>query len=126
MCRSAISLLLLSSAAFAYDAQDTIRFAAHLRLVQGKMLLTNAEYRTIRDEYLEWLDSRIKAGRSVGSINQELQSAGLFPRLAKTADEADPYDSHTGYVDGISIKPIRSRKDIFAIAAAMYRGDGCT
>jgi hypothetical protein len=120
MSRFAISLFLLNSVAFGSDAQDTIRFARHLQIGRGKMLLTNAEYRTVRDEYLEWLDTRIKAGRSVGSMNKELQSAGLFPALD------DVYASHAGYLDEISLRPMRSRNNIIAIEAAMYKGDGCS
>jgi hypothetical protein len=129
MCRAAISLLLFASVAFGAAAQDTVRLAARLQMVRGKKLLTNAEYRTVRDEYLKWLDSRIQTGRSVESMNQELHSAGLLPR-PKMPDEPAVlqgiYASHVGYVDKISTRFIRPESNTFVVVAAMYKGDGCS
>ena len=62
-------------------AVDTPRLTAELKAVRGKEWLT-VEYARLQNYYLDWIDARVRAGETVGTMNQELKAAGLFPRVA--------------------------------------------
>ena len=110
-------------------ARDTALLSAHLATMRGKHWLSVAEYTGLQKEYLAWLDSRVRAGATVKSMNRELIAAGLIPKWPKTADP-DAVDemnkSHAGYVELISEKPVPTDRNIRAIEAGIYKGAGCS
>ena len=123
-------LLIVAAVAIAQQREDTARLAAHLKVLRGKKWITDAERRSIEREYLEWIDSRVYAGRNVEAMNRELDTAGLFVQWRKTPEAADTLDelyaSHAGYLGPISTKPIHSRGDLVVIGAGVYMGEGCS
>lgn len=127
----AIGLLpVILSCSVASPPSDTGHLAAHLNAVRDRKWLPDDEYRNIQKEYLAWIDSRVKAGISAQSMNRELRSVGLFPRRPKGQEPEDSLDemhsSHTGYLDPIVPKPVRSGNDFFVVTAGIYKGSGCS
>jgi hypothetical protein len=71
----------------------------------------------------------LKAGVSEKSMNRELRTEGLFLRWPKPEDaEAveEMFKSHAGYIEPISVIPVRAAKNILVIESAVYRGLGCS
>ena len=117
-------LLVVSTCPVSATSVDTARLAAHLKTIRGKMWLSAAEYQRVQTDYLNWIDARIKAGGDTASMNRELAAAGLLPRWQDTPDEM--LNSHAGYLQSVSTKPVRGAKDILAITAGVYMGGGCS
>ena len=120
----AVLLLAAFSIASAAAREDTVRLAAHLKAVRGEKLLLPAEYASIRKEYLDWIDVRVKAGDGTERMNRELGDAGLFTSWGDMVAEASK--SHAGYLEKISAKPVRGAGDILALEAGIYEGTGCS
>lgn len=110
--------------ASAISATDTTLLAKHLQSVRGYMWLPAKDYRRLQTEYVAWIDSRVKAGESLGNMNRELGRAGLLPNWPDSVDEL--FKSHAGYVEAIKRREVRDAKDVFVIEAGMYIGGGCS
>jgi len=102
--------------------EDTAHLAAHLKAMRGRKQLSSGEYKAIQAEYLAWIDVRVKAGSNPDSMNAELKAAGLFPRWGNFVEEN--FKSHAGYLEPLSMKPVRGTGDILVIEASIYQGIG--
>jgi hypothetical protein len=74
-----ITSLLVCSAGLAADVrEDTTRLLEHLERFRGYAVyeMTADEYKAIQDEYLAWIDSRVRSGRSAALMNVELKVRG--------------------------------------------------
>ncbi len=118
-----LSVLAVSSWAGAAQPADTARLAAQVRAVRGRNWLKAAEYAPLKAQFLEWIDARVLAGRTIESMNRELKAAGL---LLEPPKSADPYSTdYTGQLAGVSAQPVRGAGDLLAIGAGISRGSTC-
>jgi hypothetical protein len=82
-------------------SKDTAQFADLLSRIRGKESLTSADYKSHHSKYLEWIDSRVKAGFSTLRMNRELKSAGLLKKPSASVAE-DESTKYTGYLTEIT------------------------
>jgi hypothetical protein len=94
------------------------------------MWLPPEKFASLRDQYLAWIESRLKSGHGVEALNRELRAVGLLAEwpsdknLDALLDEMDR--SHAGYLEPIFTKAPRGDRNVLFVAAGMYRGAGCS
>jgi hypothetical protein len=118
-----LSVLAVSSWAQAAQPADTAHLAAQVRAVRGRDWLKSAEYAPLKAQFLEWIDARVLAGRTIESMNRELKAAGLLLDPPKSADQYST--EYTGKLGGVSAQPVRGAGDLLAINAGISRGSTC-
>ena len=104
---------------------DTARLSDHLKRFRGFKVyeLSAAEYRPIRNEFLSWIDIRIKAGASITQINEELEAANLLPAETDNADDFDK--NYVGFLGGVDTVPGAGADDLLAFNVGMFTGGNC-
>ena len=123
-------LLVAAGSVAAATESDTGQLAAHLKSLRGHPQLSREEYRDLRNEYLAWIDTRVRAGRHADDINQELKDAGLlFQWLRNIVSDDDlkeskrqMFESHAGWVEGARERAIRNSNDLFVVEATIDQG----
>ena len=122
--RAAALLMLVAFCGVAETQKDTARLADHLRAVQGKNMLSAAEYGSLQMEYLNWIDTRLRASHSTDSMNGELKAVGLFADWLP--DEDVFFGSLAGYLEPLSTRRVRGAGDLLVIKAGIYKGAFCS
>lgn len=84
--------------------------------------MSAGDYKTVQSEFAEWIDARVKSGVNVDRMNEELKAAGLI--LPDSIGD-DFLNSHAGFFDKISEKPVRGASDLRAIAFGIQTGSNC-
>lgn len=97
------------------QAADTVRLAEYLRAVRGQQQLTSAQAKRVRADLLAWTDTRLRQGRNVPQMNDELEANGLFP----PASLAETEDIYAGYLDRIVQDTIPWAPDLVRIDLAV-------
>jgi len=123
---TALVLASICISALGAIAPDTGLLAAHLGRFRGHQdhEISAPEYRSIHEEYLAWIDTRIKKGASLASVNAELETAGLLSNGAESSDEMFN-KSFTGYVSKLEEQPGLAPAGLRAISVGMYTGVYC-
>ncbi|SPE34244.1 hypothetical protein SBA3_2120021 [Candidatus Sulfopaludibacter sp. SbA3] len=103
---------------------DANRLAADLQALRGTERLSDAQYKRIQTEYLEWIDARVGAGKTVDTMNTELRAQGLFSDWKDSVDEN--FKTHAGYLEPLSVRDLHAAGDILVIVAQMYQGALCS
>jgi hypothetical protein len=85
--------------------------------------LQTAEYKTIRSQYLAWIDSRLKGGKSIAEMNLELKAAGLLSPERQAGVDIDR--SRAGFLGEVGILPLLSRPDLLAVTFGIEAGSFC-
>src|SRR5208283_2585228 len=105
---------------------DTAHLAGNLKRFRTHKLyeLSAVEYKSVQNEYLAWIDSRMKTGTSVARMNEELEAAGLLSNGPQTVDEM--FDkTYAGFLGNIEAKPSRAAEDLLAITFGIHTGGYC-
>jgi hypothetical protein len=115
--------LMLCTPCFAAEVKgDTARMARHLSSMRGGEFAA-AQFQPIQDEYLAWIDSRVRTRGSAKTINEELRQAKLLFR--ETEGLASDFGSHAGYLGAVQVEPIPEVDDLLALRIGIYTGGGC-
>ena len=105
---------------------DTADLARRFKAVRRQNDLPPAQYRQLREVFLLWLDSRVKAGAKAKAMNAELDAAGLvfhWPDPSTKASVDEISKTHAGYLE---VKDRPKAGDIRMVIAEMYTGTGCS
>ncbi len=105
---------------------DTARLAEHLKQLRVHKILEMSaiEFNPIQNEYLAWIDSRIRTGASVTRMNAELAAAHLLSDGPQTVDEW--FDkSYAGFLGEVESKPLHPENGLFAITFGIHAGAHC-
>jgi hypothetical protein len=117
--RVIFSLVLFSACAAAQVREDTARLLRHL----GQFRVPNqeiqaADYGAIRIEYLNWIDSRLRANFSVVRMNEELKAAGLL--------QETQFDfARAGFLEAVADQAVAGTNDLSAVKFGAYLGGNC-
>jgi hypothetical protein len=86
--------------------------------------MSAVDFNLVQNEYLAWIDSRMKAGTSMAKMNAELAAAKLLSDGPQTVD--DQFDkSYAGFLGKIESKPVGPEADLFAITFGIHTGGYC-
>lgn len=104
--------------------KDTAALANHSKGLRAQPALTSSQHAQIRAEYLNWIDTRMKAGVSANAMNRELNAAGLVKEGPNEVNEF--FENYTGYLGEVGIAPTSGGSDLLAVTAAVDTGMGCS
>lgn len=117
--RVAHLLLVAAGSVTAATNPDTEKLAAHLRSLRGHAQLPVEEYRSLRREYLAWIDVRVRANWTAENFNQELKNNGL---LFEWQGTQPMFENHAGWVDPVKEHLVRDADDLFVVEAMIDQG----
>ncbi len=111
---------------------DTVLFARHMAPYRKpENDLGAAEVKSIRAEYLAWLDARVTGGMSIEQMNVELNSGKLLT-ATNSASVNDFGKSYTGFVGTIHSSAVnddgeddKTPDDLLLFLLPIYTGRGC-
>lgn len=88
--------------------------------------MQGSEYKSVQNEYLAWIDVRIRSGATVAKMNEELISAGLILKDPELVDAAPNIEKNTaGYLAEISMQPPGDAGDLRALTFGIHAGSSC-
>jgi hypothetical protein len=118
--------LILCAPCFGGAQPDTSRLARHLERFRHYRVyeFSAGEYGPIQDEYIAWVDSRLKTGVSTAQMNEELRRANLLSAGPETVD--DMFDrTYAGYLGAVEPVLLRKAGDLLALKIGIHTGGHC-
>jgi hypothetical protein len=108
-----VGLILAQGWVFA-QTTDIQVLAAHLKAVRGYNWKSDyrRQFQQIRNDMLEWIDTRIHRGESAEQLNQHLRLNSLQTRHSPYDDK---WSGVVGYVDEVRFQSVESAADLYLV-----------
>jgi hypothetical protein len=105
--------------------QDTVHLATSVKRAHEGGRLTSARYKEIQEEYIGWINARVRSGISVEGMNQELRFAGILCNEPDNLGSSFSTEQHAGFPDEIRVKRL-PQDEFLVLIAGIYTDIGCT